>query len=174
MEVADAIALIKPAFSHKIQSSIWADLGCGTGTFTAALAYLLGDGSKIYAVDRNSQRIKSPTENSSTEIEFVKLNFVDDALPFRNLDGILMANSLHFVKDKSEFIERIKNHLKVDGQMIIVEYERKKPTPWVPYPIGLNNLVETFSACGFSRIEKIGEKDSIYGPEKIYACLIKS
>ena len=172
MEIADAIALIKPAFSHKIQSSIWADLGCGTGTFTAALAYLLGDGSKIYAVDRDSQRIKSPTE-SGAEIEFVKLNFVDDTLPFQNLDGILMANSLHFVKDKPEFIERIKNQLKVDGQIIVVEYERNKPTRWVPYPIGLNNLVETFSACGFKRIEKIGERDSIYGPEKIYACSIK-
>jgi ubiquinone/menaquinone biosynthesis C-methylase UbiE len=172
MEVADAIALIKPAFSHKIRSSIWADLGCGTGTFTVALASLLGDGSKIYAIDRESHQIESLTGNS-TEIEFVKLNFVNDTLPLQNLDGILMANSLHFVKDKPEFIERIKNQLKVDGQMIVVEYERNKPTRWVPYPIDLNNLVETFSACGFRGIEKIGERDSIYGPEKIYACSIK-
>ena len=172
MKVADAIALIKPAFTHKIQGSIWADLGCGTGTFTAALASLLGVGSKIYAIDRDSQRVKSPTE-SDTEIEFIKLNFVDDTLPVRNLDGILMANSLHFVKDKSEFIERIKSHLKVDGRMIVVEYERNKSTPWVPYPMALNNLVKIFSACGFSRIEKISEKDSIYGPEKMYACSIE-
>jgi len=173
MDVAEAIALIKPAFSHKIQSSIWADLGSGSGTFTKALSFLLGYGSKIYAVDKESQRIK-PSTGGDAEIEFVNLNFVDDTLPFRNLDGILMANSLHFVKDKSAFIERIKKHLKADGQMIVVEYERNEPTAWVPYPIGLNNLVQTFSACGFSRIEKVGEKDSIYGSEKMYACSIKS
>jgi len=172
MKIADAVALIKPALRIDTDSSIWADLGCGTGTFTAALASLLGKGSIIYAIDEESQRLVASSVNKTT-IRFTKLNFVEEKLPFHNLDGIMMANSLHFVKDKSTFIKRVKSHLKEDGQMVVVEYNRDKPTHWVPYPIGFDNLVETFSACGFSRIEKIGEKDSIYGPEKIYACSIK-
>lgn len=172
MEIAEAITLIKPAFPYKIQSSNWADLGCGTGTFTKALSLLLSSTSKIYAIDKESQHIESPGENLA-EIEFGKLNFMDSPLPFQQIDGILMANSLHFVKDKSPFIDRLKSHLKPDGQMIVVEYDREKESRWVPYPISYTRLVKTFTAAGFHQIKKIGERNSIYGPEKIYACLIK-
>ncbi len=172
MKQRDATDLIKGAFLHKVKSSTWADLGCGTGTFTGALASLLTDNSKIYAVDRESQQL-DVASGGKTAIQFVKLNFVDEILPFHNLDGILMANSLHFVKDRSGFIKQIKNHLKPDGEMIIVEYDRLKPTPWVPYPVSFDNLFEIFTAHGFTNIEKIGERNSIFGKEKMYACWIR-
>lgn len=172
MKITDAISLIETALPYTTQNSTWADLGCGTGTFTRSLAVLLGDGNKIYAVDKESQQIKSSESNRAT-IEFVNLNFITKELPFTNLDGILMANSLHYVKDKSAFVQRIKKHLKADGQMIIVEYDTVTQSPWVPYPISFDNLRKTFLDYGFSHIKKIGERNSIYRTGKIYACSIK-
>ena len=47
----DAVALIAGAVGEP--GGTWADLGAGTGTFTRALAELLGATSRIYAVDRD-------------------------------------------------------------------------------------------------------------------------
>ena len=80
---------------------------------------------------------------------------------------------LHYVKDKPAFIEKIKKHLKPAGQLIIVEYDTVRQNRWVPYPISFENLIETFSRAGFNQIKKIGERNSVYRTEKMYAACIK-
>lgn len=170
MDIKDAIDLIKTGLSDKTDS-IWADLGCGSGTFTKALVALLGDQSKVFAVDKEMQRFNVSDEKK--EIKFVRLDFLREQLPFFNLDGILMANALHYVKDKAHFITALKNHVKPGGQIIIVEYDTELSNQWVPYPISYRKLVEAFSSLGLSNIKKIGERDSIYQSGKMYACVIK-
>jgi ubiquinone/menaquinone biosynthesis C-methylase UbiE len=170
MEIIEAIELIKAGVANKVDDAIWADLGCGSGTFTKALAALLGDRSKIFAVDKKIQHFSA--ENEKAEIKFVRLDFSQDQLPFFNLDGILMANALHYVHDKIHFLTGLKKHLKPNGQMIIIEYDTEKQNQWVPYPISYKKLVDIFSSLGLTNIKKIGERDSIYRSGKMYACMI--
>ncbi len=169
MESTEAVALIESAIQNKIPSSTWADLGCGSGVFTKALSVLLGDRHKIFAIDNVSQRIEFP-DAGAAKIEFFKLNFITDEFPFSTLDGILMANALHYVKDKPAFIRKIKKHLKPNGQLVIIEYETDKANPWVPYPIGFDSLQKILFTSGFSQVEKIGERESIYRSGGMYAC----
>ena len=164
MEITAAIDLIKAGSPEKKSPSVWADLGCGDGLFTKALASLLGNKSKIIAVDKAHQAIDSPRNGVS--IEFIKADFVTESLPFVSLDGVLMANSLHYVKDKIKLIERIKSLLKGKGQIIIVEYEMDKPNAWVPYPITFTALTSLLAGNGFEGITKIGEHDSIFNARK--------
>ena len=171
MKLTEAIHLIKPAFVGHICSQTWADLGCGTGLFTKALATLLGRESNIYAVDYEDQLINS--ERGIAAIEFMKLNFIDDTLPFAALNGILMANSLHYVKDKISFIRKLYHHLAPDGRFIIVEYDTTRANTWVPYPITFDHLAAVFTELGFGKIQRIGERNSIYRSGKMYACLIE-
>ena len=145
-------------------------LGCGSGTFTIALSHLLGERSKIYAVDKQMQNIQS---SNDVEIEFIRADFSSDILPISNLDGILMANALHYVKDKSTFIDKIKDYLQVDGQLIIVEYEMEHANQWVPYPLPFHQLKNLFAKHGFNAIQKTGEYNSIYNSNKMYACVIR-
>ena len=42
----------------------WLDLGCGSGTFTLALATLLPNGSKVIGVDNQFQRLPKTAKNS--------------------------------------------------------------------------------------------------------------
>ena len=172
MKVTDATTLIKAGIPDKIKNATWADLGCGSGIFTAALATLLGDVGKIYAVDKEVQNLEIEAAGK-LKIEFIKLDFINDALPFSKVDGILMANAFHYVKDKPVFIEKLKKYLKAGGQMILVEYDTVKQNRWVPYPISFENLVQTFSTAGFTYIKKIGERNSVYRLEKMYAASIR-
>jgi ubiquinone/menaquinone biosynthesis C-methylase UbiE len=172
MRLTEAIHLLKPGFNGNTDNETWADLGCGNGVFTNALASLLGSSSTIYAVDRDAQHIRT-TEDVAAVIEFIKLDFIHDDFPFSDLDGILMANALHYVKDKSSFIEKLKTHLKTDGRFIIVEYDTETANAWVPYPITFDRLTQIFSAHGYDKIKKIGERKSIYRSDKMVACLIE-
>lgn len=148
--------------------SAWADLGSGNGLFTRALATLLGRGSTIHAVDRSRQKIE-PSFNDNT-IVFHHLDFSTDTLPFAGLDGILMANSMHFVKDKHTLLTRLRNTLRPHGQLVIVEYELDKGNEWVPYPIPYATLASLLSESGFSAISRVGERPSVYGNRKMYLC----
>lgn len=59
MKQTDAIALInKGITAHSPQH--WADLGCGSGTFTNALFHLLPAGSQIEAIDRQFNTLIFP------------------------------------------------------------------------------------------------------------------
>ena len=172
MKVTDATILIEPGIPNKVKNTTWADLGCGSGIFTNALASLLGDGGKIYAIDKEVQDVKIEVARK-IKVQSFKLDFINDAFPFSNVDGILMANAIHYVKDKPVFIEKMKKHLKASGQMIIVEYDTVRQNRWVPYPISFENLIQTFSTAGFTYIKKVGERTSVYRSEKMYAACIR-
>jgi len=169
MDFEDAEKLILKGFDIRKPNARWADLGCGKGTFTVALANRLGFQSKVYAVDLKGSSMAS---TANAKIEFIKADFEKEPFPFSNLDGILMANSLHFIRDKSALIGKLIKILNHNGQYIIVEYELKKQNLWVPHPITFNALKELFEEHGYSDAIKIGERKSVYGV-KMYACSIK-
>ena len=174
MEISKAAGL----FNHPdfvIQGKInWADLGCGTGTFTLALASLLTKGSMIYAMDTNEQALKDiPDSFENAVIKKLKGNFVTDKLEFDELDGILMANSLHYVKDKPGFIRKTIPHLNKKGCFLLVEYDTDSPNNWIPYPLTFSSSLKLFSDFGFSSIRKLNELPSIYNRAMMYAALIE-
>ena len=85
----------------------WADLGCGSGTFTLALAELLPPGSTIEAIDLRPGIKPQTTAGGVTIIPRVA-DFVADDLALNGLDGILMANSLHYVRDKPALLQKLR------------------------------------------------------------------
>ena len=173
MQLNDAIILIQNDYFKKInRPSIWADMGCGTGLFTYALAGCLPSGSMIYAVDKRNFLKK---ENTADGIEIIplKADFVKNDLRLNNLSGMLMANSLHYVKDKSAFIEKVKSYLKNDSCIIIVEYDTDSAVrQWVPYPVSFYSLEKLFRSTGFSVVLKIGERPSAFQHNNMYAAFI--
>jgi len=168
MELSEAITLIQPAHSGRPNAAIWADLGCGSGLFSFALAHLLAAGSKVYASDRDPVR-----RPQGIDIQPYQLDFVAQPLPWQALDGILMANSLHYVSDKKTLLARLMAALKPEGQLIIVEYDTDKPVPqWVPYPVSFRSLQKLFADTAFSKVEKAGERASVYGRAPMYAASV--
>lgn len=140
----------------------WADLGCGSGVFTKVLAGLLPQKSNIAGIDRNDQQISGRTEND-VDITFWKADFMNDDLPLSDLDGIMMANSFHFIKDKEILIKKLEKHFKDRPRFLIIEYDHHQPNKWEPYPAPFIELKKVFDKLNYRSIEKIGELKSAYG-----------
>lgn len=167
MELHTAISLIDtPAI--RTAPAAWADLGCGKGLFTRALAALLPGGSSIIAADRE------PVKFSQPNIRFLQMDFEKDKWKFPPLNGILMANSLHFVKNKPAFLAKAAAHLEKDHRFLIVEYNTDIPNPWVPFPISFPNLQKLFADAGYKKTTLLREHPSIYHRSKMYAALIQA
>lgn len=172
MNLKDARALLNhPDISVDVAQT-WADLGCGEGLFTSALSYQLASGSKIFAVDKNIKVFKAD-QHEGVIVEKVKADFVRDTLNVAKLDGILMANSFHFVSAKIDFINSLARYFRKQESFLIVEYDTDAANPWVPYPISFYSIKKFFLKKGFDYIEKIHELPSRYSNGNIYSTLIK-
>ena len=175
MQLPDAIQLLQPAATQLKNTHRWADLGCGDGLFTKALAYLIDPGSTIYCVDRNSSPLSNiPSRYNEQIIKIIRTDFVKEPLVFDDLDGILMANSLHYVKDKKAFFQKLNIHLQKIHCLLIVEYDTTVANKWVPYPIDYQSLAEMFISKRNYGITKLNEYASIYNGGRMYAALINT
>jgi len=171
MTVQEAVQLIERADFGPEEPQRWVDLGCGNGLFSHALAQLLPSGSSVLGMDKRRLPFHV-TVVEGVKLEFQKGNFIKDSLPWSDLDGILMANSIHYVADKTGLIGKLRPYLKANGRIIIIEYDTERGNPWVPYPLSFAKSQRLFKDLGFEQVKKIGERNSIYGPRKMYACEI--
>lgn len=170
MELEQAISLIQhPVSGNK---TVWADLGCGNGLFTKALAQLLANDSLIYAVDKNSNALKQVSVRKEIRLQKISLDFVQAEMPFKNLSGILMANAFHFVKEKHAFISRLFNCLDEKGYFVMVEYNTDVANAWVPYPVSFNNLAMFFKSYKWEA-KKLNELPSRFGGSMYSAIIFK-
>jgi len=148
MQLEQAIELIQDGVNSTL--NIWADLGCGNGLFTNALSQLLEAGSIVYAIDKNKQALNNVVVKDEISLIKTVADFVNDDLPFKNLSGILMANSFHYVQYKKELIEKLIKYFNANGYFLIVEYDTDIANRWVPYPAGFNSLKKFFAEFGYA------------------------
>jgi ubiquinone/menaquinone biosynthesis C-methylase UbiE len=172
MELTTAISLIQNNYILHQQPVKWADLGCGSGLFTRALAHYLKKESTIYAVD-TTVNIKDTITGNSVVIKTISADFENDVLSFPLLDGVLMANSFHYVLNKPRFIEKINKQLQPNAMFLMIEYDTDTPVKkWVPYPLSFKTLTILFKEAGYNTIERLRNLPSAFGGN-MYAAIIK-
>ena len=163
MDVRDAVSLIRDGVGEG--AGVWADLGAGSGTFTRALAELLAPGSVVYAVD-NDARALTLSSWGGTRIVPVKADFTGPlelpGLGDTLLDGLLLANALHFVRDAGSVFARVVQRVRLGGQVIVVEYDRRDASRWVPYPIPISRLPALAKEAGLSDPTVVARRPSMY------------
>ena len=143
---------------------VWADLGSGSGAFTLALAELLGPGGTIYSIDRDQGALRQ--QEQAMRARFPDVTVYYRTADFRQplelppLDGVVMANSLHFVTDKSAVIRLVQGYLQPGGRLLLVEYDVDQGNTWVPYPLSYRTWEKLAAQCGFSHTREIGVRPS--------------
>ncbi len=126
-----------------------------------ALAQLLAPSSTIYAVDLDQRALERiPDQRDGVEIRKIVTDLQSSSLRLPSVDGILMANTLHFIQEQQVFLRRL---LSVADRFLIVEYQRIKPNPWGPYPVGFEKLRQLFTEAGVECVEKVATRPSLFG-----------
>ena len=152
MDHSDHVNLLRPA---NLLPGIYADLGAGSGAFTLALRELVGLDSTIHAVDKDKSSLDELEKAHrarfhSTEHLTLLPNDFSRPLSLPPLDGIVMANSLHFFKDKEKILRHVREFLKPTGALIIVEYNVDSGNMWVPHPLTFETYRSLAPRAGFS------------------------
>jgi ubiquinone/menaquinone biosynthesis C-methylase UbiE len=151
MKISQATALIRTPLIEWSRPQSWCDLGCGSGTFTIALALLLASGSTIHAVDLDQGALEGiPDQYDGVAIRKILGDLRSPSVRLPSVDGILMPNSLRFIREQHLFLRRL---LSVTDRFLIVEYERSRPSPWGTLSGRLRKALRTLQrgrsgACG--------------------------
>jgi ubiquinone/menaquinone biosynthesis C-methylase UbiE len=153
MDHNDHVNLLRPA--NLPQGGTWADLGSGNGAFTLALRELVGPDATIYAVDKD-KRALGELEN----LHRARFGASRNLIPLHQdlsrlsdlpaLDGLVMANSLHFFKDKQKILRHVHGLLKDHGSLLLVEYNVDSGNMWVPHPLSFETYQALAPQAGFS------------------------
>jgi len=161
MKIDEAATLIRTPLVQWDRPQSWCDLGAGSGTFTRALAQLLAPGSTIYAVDFDASALDEIYDRrKDVEIRKIVGDLESATLRLPKVDGILMANTLHFIREQSLLLRRL---LTVTDRFLIVEYERSRPHRWGPYPVSFEKLGQFFRDLGVENVEKLATRPSLFG-----------
>lgn len=152
MDHNDHVNLLRPA--NLSQGGIYADFGAGDGAFTLALRELVGPEAVIYAVDRGGAALRRLKKSHHTRfggddnLNLLPRDF-SRPLDLPTLDGIVMANSLHFFREKEGILHHVRGFLKPNGLLLLVEYNVDDGNLWVPYPLSFETFQALAPRAGF-------------------------
>lgn len=173
MDHADHVGLLRDAVEP---GGTWADVGAGEGAFTLALADLLGPGGRIVAVDRDGGALR--VNEAAVLARFPAVDYaaltvdVTGPMPLPELDGLVAANSLHYVaRDRQVAVIRaLAAHLRPGGRFVVVEYDADRGNPYVPHPFSYPSWERLAESAGLTDTRRLGRVpsrflDAIYSAE---------
>jgi ubiquinone/menaquinone biosynthesis C-methylase UbiE len=131
----------------------WLELGAGDGEFTLALADLLGGEGEITALDLDRWALAELASRLADRFPGISVDTrtadFTDGLPPGPFDGVLAANSLHFVADVAPVLASIRDVVAPRARLVLVEYDADHGNPYVPHPISFVRWQALATAAGF-------------------------
>jgi len=143
-EVIQALALTPDA--------LVADLGAGTGYFSARLANMLGQG-RVYAVDIEPDMVRYLGERAKRghlkNLLPVAGTPADPKLP-EKVDLVLLVDVYHHIEDRVAYFQRLRDALRLGGRVAIIDFRLDSPEgPPRPARIAPEAVVAEMSSAGY-------------------------
>ncbi|MBK8901665.1 MAG: class I SAM-dependent methyltransferase [Anaerolineaceae bacterium] len=172
MDHADHIVLIREGVPKP--GGVWADFGSGTGAFTLALADLIGPQATLYSIDQKAAALRQQQTAVQTRFPTLQVHYrtadFSQPLDLPPLDGVIMANALHFEQHKDAVLQQIFRCLRPYGRFILVEYNVDRGNLWVPHPLSFTTWQQLARRHGFVETRLLATRPSSFLRE-IYAAV---
>ena len=108
-----------------------ADVGAGIGYMSIRMARRVGPSGKIYANDIQPEMLSRLRQNATaagiTNIVTIQGEEADPKLPKSRFDLVLLADVYHEFSKPREMIDKIRDALKPDGRLVLLEYRKEDP-----------------------------------------------
>jgi len=141
-----------------LDDKIVADLGCGTGYFTFPIAK---KAKKVIAIDIEQQfldYIEDRKLEASPEIADkieTRLTVEDNPklLP-KEVNDVLMVNVYYYLKNRVQYMKKVKNGLIKDGILILVDFKAGDlPVGPAEHKVSVQKVVSDLKKAGFKVID---------------------
>ncbi len=164
MDHKDHVRLLQSGIP--VTGGIWADFGSGRGAFSLALAELLGSQGWLVSVDKNRAALEHAQRSVQKRYpvldhRILVANFTQP-LNLPALDGLVVANALHFLREKDETVRLLSSYLKPGGRFIVVEYNTDRGNHWVPYPFSFTTWLAITQRCGLQKTALLATRPSSF------------
>jgi SAM-dependent methyltransferase len=120
----------------------------------------VGADAEIYSIDKDGgalceQERAFQQRFPNSRVHFVRADFTR-APDLPPLEGIVMANALHYFRDKEAILKHVRGFLKSGGIFILVEYNVDSGNPWVPHPLSFETFRKLAPRAGFAEPRLLG------------------
>lgn len=146
-----------------------ADIGAGDGYYTVRLSPLVGRRGRVLAEDivaETRDRLAQRVQREGLDNVAVKLGTpADPMLPSRSFDRIFLVHMYHEVTEPYEFLWNLREGLKPDGMVILVDSDRPVKRHGMPP----RRLLCEFAALGMAPVKtaRLSHADAYFVAFKI-------
>jgi ubiquinone/menaquinone biosynthesis C-methylase UbiE len=113
------------------KGSVVADIGAGVGYHVWRLSEIVGPTGKVIGEDIQDGMIRLMKANIEQRklrnVEVILGTPTDPKLPSKALDLVLMVDVYHEFAEPATMMRRIKDSLKPDGRVVLVEFRKEDP-----------------------------------------------
>lgn len=147
-QVIDALRLPKNATV--------ADVGAGTGYFSARIAKKIPEG-RIYSADIEPDMVRYLGERAKkdglTNLLPVQASATSPNLP-EPVDLIMYVDAYHHVGNRVEYYSKLRTSLKPDGRLVIIDFRADTPDgPPKEHRVALEKSTEELKTAGYTLVE---------------------
>ena len=152
-----------------------ADLGAGSGYFTASLARAVGPSGRVYAVDVDEEMNEYLRERLAKEgvdnVEIVLGEYSDPKLPDGQIDLLFTSNTYHHIEERADYFRRVRTDLAPGGRVAVIEYDGSEGlfVKWMGHYTGKQVILDEMGEAGYGVAEDLAILDRqsfvIFTPE---------
>ena len=148
----------------ELRDKVVAEVGTGTGYFTFKIAQRQPGVARVIALDHKKRQVNSVEDKRVTRFSpeiasKIETRLCTDstvALGPGEADALLMANCLAFIPDPAKYLTSLKENLKPNGKLVMVEFKSQKmpvgPAPGLKLPT--DTIVSLLERAGW-QLERI-------------------
>ncbi len=107
-----------------------ADVGAEIGYFTLPLSERVGKRGKVYASDIDENALafldKRLKDAGVANVVIIHGEADDPLIPKASVDRVLIVNTIHLVKEKTLFLNNLRDSLKENGRLVFVQWDAEK------------------------------------------------